>query len=140
MKIKILTKDEQIDFLPELKNISTSSKYDIADPSTLSVVFAAYDEDKIVAYAGLSCYYGFWALRGCVVHPKYRGMGLQRKLIKKRIEFLKQKGSRHVNVWVNPENSYSMNNVIAEGFKFVNEPAKKYHGKSHVKLRKILEN
>lgn len=106
--------------------------------SHLHIIFVIEINNNIIAFAALSSYYGFWCLRLCVVHPKYRGLGLQKLLIQERIKFLKNKKVKHVNVWIKPENCYSLNNCIDAGFKFTKEKSRLFNGDKHYKLRKIL--
>jgi len=71
--------------------------------SEMHVIFAAERNNEVIAFAGLACYHGYWCLRLCVVHPKHRGLGLQRLLIQKRMDFLRrEKGAEYVNVWIKP--------------------------------------
>lgn len=106
----------------------------------MSTLFAVFDDDEIVAFAGLACYRGYWCMRTCVVIPTHRGHGLQSRLIAARIRYLRARGARHVNVWVSPTNVYSLNNLIAAGFRFVREKPREFHGTIHVKLRRVLES
>jgi GNAT superfamily N-acetyltransferase len=51
------------------------------------------------------------------VRERYRGKGLQRKLIEERLKYLKLK-TKTVRVGVKPGNMYSLNNIIWSGFRF----------------------
>lgn len=73
-----------------------------------------------------------------VVHPKWRGRGLQRELIRARIKWLRDKQVSRVNVWASPTNVYSLNNLVTEGFRFVAEKPREFKGTMHLKLRKTL--
>lgn len=121
-----------------LNKIAKAARYNNAPIDELPHIFVIFDMTTPVAFAGLACYRGNWCLRACVVHPKYRGKGFQRALIQSRFDFLTAREANHVNVWVNPENTYSLNNLIEEGFRFVAGKPRDFKGKTHVKLRKNL--
>ncbi|HOZ35606.1 MAG TPA: GNAT family N-acetyltransferase [archaeon] len=53
------------------------------------------------------------------VSPKFRGYGIQKFLIKKRIEYLKKKGKKYFLHSAHPENKYSINNMLESGSKFI---------------------
>lgn len=90
--------------------------------------------EGIVAFGCLAFYDGVWTLRNCVVHPAYRGRGIQVELIKERVGYARQHGAREVVIWVEPHNARSLNNLVKCGFRFREEPLKVFHGKQHVKL------
>lgn len=50
------------------------------------------------------------------VHPDYRGLGLQRKLIETAEEQLQQEGSRILLCTVHPDNRFSLQNVLHQGY------------------------
>lgn len=77
--------------------------------------FGIIENSELIAVASLKCYSGHWYLRGCVVKPEYRGRGLQRELIRERLEFLSAK-AKAVRVSVFPGNVHSIRNIEAEGF------------------------
>ncbi len=75
-------------------------------------------QDKILqAVASVRCYHTHWYFRGCVVKPEFRGKGLQRILIRERIGYLSER-TNIIKVSIYPENTYSIDNVLAEGFQF----------------------
>ena len=51
-----------------------------------------------------------------VVDPAYRGMGLQQRLMQRAEEDLKQTGNHILMCTVYPENRYSLNNVLSQGY------------------------
>lgn len=138
MRFRHYTRDTISPFTESLRELACSARYGNADPVEFSHVFVAFDESKPVAFAGLACYRGHWCLRACVVHPDHRGQGLQRKLIRRRLEWLWAKKVKHVNVWARPDNVYSLNNLVSEGFRFVPEKPREFKGVMHVKLRRVL--
>jgi ribosomal protein S18 acetylase RimI-like enzyme len=58
-------------------------------------------------------------LATAAVSKKYRGYGIQKFLIKKRIDYLKKKNMKFAFVGASPENEYSLNNIKSFGFKFI---------------------
>lgn len=125
------------EIIPLLNQIAVDSRYPNCDLEKLSHLFVAYERGSPVAFAGIACYRGSWCLRVCVVAKRHRGLGIQRALIRDRIQFIQHK-AKYLNAWVSPKNTYSLNNLIAEGFIFVKEPSKVFHGIECFKLRKKL--
>ena len=82
--------------------------------------FGVFDGDQLAAAAALKNYMGHWYMRGCVVKPEYRGRGFQRQLLKERLAHLAGK-AKIVRVTVLPDNIYSINNLVAEGFAYDNK-------------------
>lgn len=139
-KIHIYHKREIKLFTEELNRFATKSGYPHANFHDLNVLMVMKDDKTgiIIAIGGLGCYHGHWCMRLCIVHPKYRGLGFQHKLINARFNYLENKNLKHVNAWVTPSNTISLNNLIEEGFKFVQEKPRLFNGIEHYKLRKIL--
>ncbi len=52
------------------------------------------------------------------VSKKFRGYGLQKFLIKKRLEYLKKKNKSLAFVGADPRNKYSLSNIKSFGFKY----------------------
>jgi GNAT superfamily N-acetyltransferase len=129
---------DDLDVLDVLRVIRDAGDYDIGDLRAASALFGAFKGKQLVGLGGLACYHGFWCLRLGVVARSHRGHGLQRKLIRARLNWLRKRGAKHVNVWVDPHNVHSLNNVVSEGFRFQNEPPREFHGREHLKLRKYL--
>lgn len=116
----------------------------IKDPNAILGVF---DGDRLAAYGSI----GFlgnakdnlgWdlglaeeavchcaTLDTIVVDPNYRGMGLQRELIRRCVSYAREKDPRcQVLATVAPDNIYSLRNVQAEGFEILAR-REKYGGK-----------
>ncbi len=55
-------------------------------------------------------------LKAVVVHPNFRGHGLQRKLARIHLEVLRDAGYEHVCSTVSPKNCISIENHLANGF------------------------
>lgn len=51
-----------------------------------------------------------------VVHPDYRGMGLQKRLMRCAEEELMKSGEHILMCTVHPENRFSLNNVLSQGY------------------------
>ncbi len=79
--------------------------------------FGIIEEEKLVATGALKCYGPIWYMRADVVVPKFRGRGLQRKLIQERMEWLKKvKKEERVRVGIEPWNLHSIKNYEMLGF------------------------
>lgn len=119
-----------------------------------NVVIGVYDQDKLIAYGSI----GFlgdspdnlgrdlgWTgekvhrcavLDTIVVDSRYRGLGLQRELIRRCVEYAaKKKPGCTVLATVSPDNIYSLRNVQVEGFKILARK-EKYGGKERYILGK----
>lgn len=139
--IRRLSPEEARRLFPSMRSIAALSKFSAGlRLKDMHVAFAAFRGHRLVGFAGLTCYNGFWGLRGCAVHPDHRGHGLQSRLIGARISFLKEERPRakHVNVWVSPENPHSMTNLLLAGFRPVDQLSRSFHGVECIKLRKLL--
>ncbi len=134
--IKQFGKPEIREHLSALQVVAKHCSYEI-NLLKIPILFVAYSGEEIVAFAGLASYHGYWCLRICVVPREHRGNGLQRKLIRARINYLRDK-TKWVNAWVKPTNAYSLNNLVEEGFRFMNEKTRIFKGVEHIKMRKIL--
>lgn len=111
------------------REISTLyEKYLHESPTSGLIYFGSVSEEQVLkAVGGVRCYMGSWYLRGCVVKPEFRGMGLQQELIYERLAYLSQRTDT-ARVSVFPENKYSRRNIEATGFRF--ERKKKFpHGR-----------
>jgi ribosomal protein S18 acetylase RimI-like enzyme len=60
-------------------------------------------------------------MESCVVHPAYRGLGIQRQLTQLRLRFAMEKGIGHILMTISPKNFHSLHNQInCHGFKVRN--------------------
>lgn len=98
-------------------------------------IMLVFFENQLVAWAGIKItaepfyakVYNFTekelfqssVLIATAVSPKFRGQGIQKFLIKKRIEYLKKKGKKYFLHSAHPENRYSINNMLESGSKFI---------------------
>ena len=80
--------------------------------------FVIIKNDVLQGVSSLKGRCGYYYLRGCVVKPEFRGNGLQKKLIKKRINYLRLKNINEVRVTIYAWNIHSITNVLSKGFKF----------------------
>lgn len=79
-------------------------------------------------------------LETTIVHPEYRGNGLQRKTLEHGIEEIRRKGYRHLCTTISPKNYFSINNIMSASL-VIKELKYKYGSKpdgSDAKLRYIL--
>lgn len=71
-----------------------------------------------------------------VVHPDYRGLGLQKRLMQCAETELAEAGKRILMCTVHPQNQYSLNNVLSQGYTICKTVAM-YGSERHV-LRKNI--
>ena len=70
------------------------------------------------------------------VHPDYRGMGLQQKMVQTAEEALTGQGRRILLCTVHPENCYSLNNMRKQGYAIQKRVSK--YGSERFVLRKDI--
>lgn len=70
------------------------------------------------------------------VHPDYRGLGLQRKMVYAAEQEYCGKGRRILLCTVHPENRYSLNNMLKQGFQ-IQKRVEKYGSERYI-LRKDI--
>lgn len=117
-------------------------------------LWLAMDADRIAAafdilYPGMASYnYGYdldfseEELRRVVhmdtsaVHPDYRGLGLQRKMVQTAEEELSGSGRKILLCTVHPENQYSLNNMLNRGYTIQKRVGK--YGSERYILRKNI--
>lgn len=97
---------------------------------------------KAIAFAGLrACQYeanrGLAYMVRAGVRTKHRGKGLQKLLIRARVQLAKRKGFKEIVTYVMDWNLASANNLIACGFRLYT-PASKYGGSKALYFRKAL--
>ena len=71
-----------------------------------------------------------------VVHPDWRGNGLQRKLLEAALPLVRP-GIVGIGATVSPENQYSLNNALASGF-VIADRREMYGGYDRYLLKKML--
>ncbi len=100
-----------------------------------SLVWYAFDGDEIVGFAtarvldGDALYFN-----SAAVHPKARGQGLQRRLIRCRLRYAKRHDLTSIT-YTTPDNAVSINNLVACGFKAY-QPEYPWVGKQYCYWRK----
>lgn len=118
--VRRLTPQEVQYWLSTLRRLANSSSYtEGLERADLNLVFGAFDQrGHLVAFASLRRYSGYWYLRSCVVDSAHRGYGLQRRLIRARVNHVRAHFARadRVNAWVSHRNRWSRANLEAEGF------------------------
>lgn len=86
-----------------------------------TIWFVAYDDDdKIMGYAGIQFNWLDMVdiyISPCFIFPEYRGKGLQRKLLEVREIWAKKNGYTVLTSCAEPDNIYSINNLLAMGYK-----------------------
>ena len=80
-----------------------------------SLVLGAFHGDLLVAFGILYCA-GDTKENLVIVRYEYRGNGLQKELIRRLCVHAEEKGYKWLSSTVSPENPWSMNNLIANGF------------------------
>lgn len=71
-----------------------------------------------------------------VVHPEYRGLGLQKKLMRYAEETLSMNGKHILLCTVHPDNRYSLNNVLSQGYT-IQKTTQMYGSVRHVLAKEI---
>ena len=79
---------------------------------------------------------GFPISDSAVVHPDWRGNGLQRKLLEAALPLVRP-GIVGIGATVSPENQYSLNNALACGF-VIADRREMYGGYDRYLLKKML--
>ena len=138
MKIRKINKKELHRRLPELEAIQHQVKYPSVDLKKGLHVWIAEENNKIVGFGSAKCIHGFWFLRADMVLPSARGKGIQDRLIKARLRYLKSKKVKGVTGWVHPYNSYSFNNLIRNGFLLKPCKPRIFDNKEHLVTYKYL--
>ena len=71
------------------------------------------------------------------VHPDYRGLGLQRKMVELAEQSLRGNGRRILLSTVHPENQYSLNNMLKQGYQ-IQKRIEKYDSERFVLRKEIF--
>lgn len=142
------------DRMPDPSQLAITDREEIAESTLLDVCIGIYDGDRMAAFTlmvvnresaernngqknGLDPY-------KCVsfdttfVDPDYRGLGFQRYFLNERTRIAKQLGAKYALVTVAPENKFSLNNILENGFEII---ARKtlYGGLDRYVLKKDLQ-
>jgi ribosomal protein S18 acetylase RimI-like enzyme len=103
-------------------------------------VWLAYDGEHAVGFGVLverpaNDWCPGWFLRMSGVRPEYQGHGLQRRLIRARLEHARRHGAREVFTYTRPDNAESMRALMSCGFKPY-RPENAYAGEGYVYWRR----
>lgn len=140
--------------MPDPSQLAMTDRDEIAESTRLDVCLGVFDGNRLAAFALMVVNRDSMERnngqknglppKDCVsfdtafVDPDYRGLGLQRCLLKAREEIAMQLGAKHALVTVSPENSFSLNNILSQGFEII---ARKqlYGGLDRYVLKKDLQ-
>lgn len=71
------------------------------------------------------------------VHPDYRGLGLQHRLLEAAEQELSASGERYLLCTIHPENRFSLNNALKQGYQ-IQKTLPKYGSVRHILCKKIF--
>ena len=71
------------------------------------------------------------------VHPDYRGRGIQKRLLETAETYLQGTGERYLLCTIHPENRFSLNNALKQGYE-IRRTLEKYGSVRHVLCKKIF--
>ena len=71
------------------------------------------------------------------VLPDYRGQGLQRRLLEEAENWLSRGGDRILLCTIHPENRFSLNNALKQGYE-IRKTLEKYGSVRHLLCKKIF--
>ena len=71
------------------------------------------------------------------VHPDYRGQGLQRRLLDTAEQELRERGGRYLLCTIHPENRFSLNNALKQGYEIL-KTGPKYGSIRHFMCKTIF--
>ena len=100
--------------------------------------YCGQSEHNYAAFLGVpKSEWDHWAnADSAIVHPDWRGNGLQRKLLEAALPLLRP-GIVGIGATVSPENQYSLNNALACGF-VIADRREMYGGYDRYLLKKML--
>lgn len=155
--------EDFIRFLAEIKAAMPQQEWFYLDPPELvremmgdgtMELWMAMEEDRLAAvfdivHPGLHpCNYGYDLalseeellqvinIDNAAVHPDYRGLGLQRKMAQMVEQELSRKGKRILLCTVHPDNRFSLNNMLQQGYVIAKRVGK--YGSERYVLRKDI--
>lgn len=71
------------------------------------------------------------------VHPDYRGLGLQRRLLETAEQELRGRGERYLLCTIHPDNYFSLNNALKQGYE-IQKTGPMYGSVRHFLCKKIF--
>lgn len=153
-----------VDFLAEVKKTVVRQDWFYMDPPDLirkmmedgtMELWLAMDGDRLAAsfdilYPGIESYnYGYDLgltedelrlvihMDTSAVHPDYRGLGLQRRMIANAEMELSGQGRRILLSTVHPDNLYSLNNLLRQGYE-IQKRMQKYGSERYILRKEIF--
>lgn len=72
------------------------------------------------------------------VHPNYRGMGLQRRLLETAEQELRGEAERYLLCTIHPENVFSLNNALKQGYR-IRKTLSMYGSVRHILCKKLFK-
>ena len=90
-------------------------------------LFVGFDNGVPACFIGVNQRSGWYYFRGCYVLPKYRGNGLQVKLMNTAFNKLKEFGVTRISSMVHAENNHSLENALKVGFEVTGRRKENYH-------------
>ena len=87
-----------------------------------------YDEERLL---NVVC------MDSAAVHPDYRGMGLQKRLLERAEQELCLDGEKFLLCTIHPENTFSLNNALKQGYE-IQKTMDKYGSVRHLLCKKIF--
>lgn len=114
-KIRMISKDHTQLLELEKKVLPLDQTYSTINPKAFW--WGYFHQGKLVAASALSIWIPGWGfLARTLVHPDFRGLGLQKRFIRAREKFARCKGVHTLVTYTDPKNIISANNLIKCGF------------------------
>lgn len=87
-----------------------------------------YDRERLLKVVNMD---------SAAVHPDYRGQGIQGRLLEAAETALREQGARYLLCTIHPENRFSLNNALKQGYT-IEKTGQKYGSVRHFLCKKIF--